>query len=225
MALRRDGHLAGPAASPVSNAWRSQISARQPLLYAALAYGAGLWAGKHIWRPPTWWVLAEAIFLCCAIYLFRRRTLAASALALSGVFATGALTIQVQGPHRPTAVRFGNEQLVITAHVIAEGEVLREGPNSWHQRIDIETERIESESQHFESHVGVRLNVYSQEKSGAPSMPLLRCGQRIRFPATLVPPRNFRNPGAFDYAGYLRDKGISATASTKFSNLEMIPGF
>ncbi len=56
-------------------------------------------------------------------------------------------------------------------------------------------------------------------------MPLAHYGQRIRFPATLVPPRNFRNPGAFDYAGYLREKGISATASVRYSNLEVLSGF
>jgi competence protein ComEC len=38
-------------------------------------------------------------------------------------------------------------------------------------------------------------------------------------------PRNFRNPGAFDYAGYLREKGITALASTKYSNVEFLPGF
>jgi len=56
-------------------------------------------------------------------------------------------------------------------------------------------------------------------------MQLFHYGQRIRFPATLVTPRNYRNPGAFDYATYLRDKGIIATASTKYVTLEMLPGF
>ena len=99
---------------------------------------------------------------------------------------------------------------------------------SWHQGIDVETEKVEAESQSWETRAGVRLNIYSQEKSksrNTASIPLFRYGQRIRFQATLNPPRNFRNPGAFDYAGYLRDKGISAIASTKFNSLEVLPGF
>ena len=56
-------------------------------------------------------------------------------------------------------------------------------------------------------------------------MQLFHYGQRIRFPATLVIPRNYRNPGAFDYAGYLREKGIVATASTKYAAIETLPGF
>jgi hypothetical protein len=30
--------------------------------------------------------------------------------------------------------------------------------------------------------------------------------ESLRYPAKLYPPRNFRNPGAFDYAGYLAEK-------------------
>ncbi len=45
------------------------------------------------------------------------------------------------------------------------------------------------------------------------------------FPATLIAPRNYRNPGAFDYAGYLREKGIVATASTKYAAIQLLPGF
>jgi len=56
-------------------------------------------------------------------------------------------------------------------------------------------------------------------------MSLLQYGQRIKFPASLIAPRNFRNPGAFDYVGYLCNKGISAAASTKYNSLEVLPGF
>ncbi len=38
-------------------------------------------------------------------------------------------------------------------------------------------------------------------------------------------PRNFRNPGAFDYEGYLAENGIAALASAKAEDLEVLPGF
>ena len=216
-------------AQQLASTARIQVSARQPLLYAALAFAGGLWAGKHMWRPPNWWVIAALVFVCCAIYLLRRRKLVASALALGAVCAAGALTIQVRGSYSEEPLRLGNgEEVVVIAHVIGEGDLKQDAPGSWHQRIDVETEKLGAESLSWETRAGVRLNTYLQQKSDSPnrvSMPLFRYGQRIRFPANLNPPRNFRNPGAFDYSGYLRDKGTSATASVKFNRLEVLPGF
>jgi len=123
----------------------------------------------------------------------------------------------------------GAEQVLITAHVIAEGDVQSDGPGSFHQRIDVQTEKIESGDEARQSRSGVRLNVYSQIRSNSaqesPAMRLFRYGERIRFPATVVAPRNYRNPGAFDYAGYLRGHGITATASAKYGSIESLPGF
>ena len=45
------------------------------------------------------------------------------------------------------------------------------------------------------------------------------------FPAKLSAPRNFRNPGAFDYRAYLRENGIAALASTKSASVDVLPGF
>ena len=220
----RGGRLAG-AAPPVSGA-RSQASTRQPLLYAASALAGGVWAGEYVWRPPVWWVIATVVFGCCAIYLLHRRSFAASLLALGAIFAGGALTIQVRGASSTPTPNLGDgEQAVVTAHVIAEGELQQESPGSFRQRIDLETETIETGSQTCDARVGVRLSIYSQNTFDSAGMPLLRYGQRIKFPGTLIPPRNFRNPGAFDYAGYLRDKGIAAVASTKYGSVEILPGF
>ncbi|HME33788.1 MAG TPA: ComEC/Rec2 family competence protein, partial [Candidatus Sulfotelmatobacter sp.] len=56
-------------------------------------------------------------------------------------------------------------------------------------------------------------------------MPVFHYGDRIRFSAKLKLPRNFRNPGAFDYQGYLADHGIAVLGSTKIENVERLPGF
>ena len=59
----------------------------------------------------------------------------------------------------------------------------------------------------------------------APLTLTFHCGDRIRFLAKLKPPRNFRNPGAFDYEGYLADRGIASLGSAKIENVELLPGF
>lgn len=120
-----------------------------------------------------------------------------------------------------------SEQVLITAHVSGEGEIQQDGPNSFHQRIDLQTEQIASDAETRNASVGVRLNIYLEEKPGTifEQMRLFRYGERIRFPAELIIPRNYRNPGEFDYAGYLREKGISFTASAKYNNVELLAGF
>ncbi|OLE67649.1 MAG: DNA internalization-related competence protein ComEC/Rec2 [Acidobacteria bacterium 13_1_20CM_2_68_7] len=43
----------------------------------------------------------------------------------------------------------------------------------------------------------------------------LRPGERLELTARIGPPRNFRNPGAFDYAAYLKAAGIDLVGSVK----------
>ena len=50
-------------------------------------------------------------------------------------------------------------------------------------------------------------------------------GDRICFLSKLKPPKNFRNPGAFDYEGYLAARGIAALGSAKIENVQLLPGF
>ena len=52
-----------------------------------------------------------------------------------------------------------------------------------------------------------------------------RYGTRLQIRAKLHAPRNFRNPGAFDYEGYLRDNGINMLASAEMSDVEPLGGF
>jgi Domain of unknown function (DUF4131) len=123
------------------------------------------------------------------------------------------------------------------AHVTSEGNVQSDGTGGFHERVEVETEKTEWENQFFKNHIGVMLSLYSANGSarsdaqggtgaiGGNRIPLLHYGQRIRFRAALNPPRNYRNPGAVEYAGYLRDCGITALASTKAADLELLPGF
>ena len=52
----------------------------------------------------------------------------------------------------------------------------------------------------------------------------LKYGERIHLLAKLRLPRNFGNPGAFDYEGYLHGRGIVALASVKADKIEVVPG-
>ena len=53
----------------------------------------------------------------------------------------------------------------------------------------------------------------------------LEYGQRVEIEARIRPPRNFNNPGSFDYAGYLARQKIFWTASmTRGSAARVLPG-
>ena len=76
---------------------------------------------------------------------------------------------------------------------------------------------------------GIRVTVYSRDsgedddnESGA--VRKFRYGERLRFIARLRAPRNFGNPGAWDYVGYLRDHGIVALGSGRADRVELLPG-
>jgi competence protein ComEC len=206
---------------------RKQLSARQPLFWAALFFSVGIVMGNYAWRPASWWVVAAIVFVASAICAVRKRTLSPKILAFAALIAVGALSIQMrESSTSEQALWFGEGEVQVTAHVVAEGEIQSEGDSSSRQRIDLETETIDSDSQTRRIAEGIRLSIYQNDRGLSPHhMPLFSYGQRIRFRTSLVPPRNYRNPGAFDYAGYLRDHGIAAGASVKYLLIEILPGF
>ncbi len=214
---------------PVVAPHAAQVTARQPMFWVAICFCLGIIAGQYAWRPPAWWIVGAVVFLLSAKHFSGHRTSLATALVLGATLFGGALSIQLRDngntSPRPST---SSDQVLVTAHVIAEGEIEAEGENSFRQKIDVETESIQTGNELQSVSEGVRLSVYearhSWEEHSGP-MRLFRYGERIHFPATLIAPRNYRNPGAFDYSGYLRDSGISALASTKYQNIELLPGF
>ncbi len=50
----------------------------------------------------------------------------------------------------------------------------------------------------------------------------LRYGDRIRLSGRFLPPRDYGNPGAFDYAGYLARRGIGLTTATSGRHIRIL---
>ena len=224
---------------------------RQPLFWAAVAFSLGLWVGVRAWRPPLWWVIAVAVFVFAASWFLRKRAWLAKALSLGAWVLLGALLIQVRGqrpdePSQDGARLFAladGRPVVLTARVMREGYARAEGPRSIRESIDVETEEIASAGERWPVRAGVRLSIYEKVEdraSGrlgdrvilddpmtrAPDPPIpFAYGTRLRIRAKLHPARNYRNPGAFDYEGYLRDNGISVLGSAEAAEIERLPGF
>ena len=213
---------------------------RQPMLWAAVAYCSGLVAGVYAWRPALWWVVAAVLFACAAGYFVRRRSGLGWILALGAFFLLGALHIQVRGAatRLDTSIQpYANgQELQITAHVTRDGRRQPGGLGEVRQTLDVDAEEITTAAgQTVPVHSGIRLSIYSpllddspKPHSPADALSTPRCfhyGERVRFSTKLKLPRNFRNPGAFDYQGYLADRGVAAQASSKAEDVELLPGF
>ena len=226
-----------PPSTPASPpAFRFKAS-RQPMLWAAVAYCLGVVAGVYLWRPTLWWVVAAACFVMAAAYFANRRSGLGWLLALGAVFLAGAFHIQARAPSTrlDTAIQpyADRQELQIIAHVTRDGRIQPGGLDEVRQTIDVESEQVQTEAQTAAIHSGIRISIYAarpndQEAGSGPapfSMPIFHYSDRLRFSAKLRTPRNFRNPGAFDYRAYLADRNIAALGSTKLEDVERLPGF
>ena len=205
---------------------------RQPLLWTSLAYGSGIFAGLFIWRPLSWLLGAALAFSLAATYWRRRRHRIAFVLTLAAVFVIGLLTSQARAGSADVFPLPDGQDALVTAHVIKERSLQHNGAGEVQQRLDLETEEVAADNWVHSVHFGVRATFYGKESSDRAegkvrslSIPEFHYGERIRFSTTLSRPRNFGNPGAFDYRGYLADSGIVALASAKAASVERLPGF
>ncbi|HEY2169676.1 MAG TPA: ComEC/Rec2 family competence protein, partial [Candidatus Angelobacter sp.] len=185
------------------------------------------------WQLSTGlWGWASASLVLCAVAAAAIKSLrpaqiaALLALVCAGAFAR----IDTPSPRLATLPpEFLNvKDVEIVGHVTNDGALLAgEGPR---ERFDLQTETIELDGQKFVEPVGIRATVFSRDavekaqEYDAPAIPHMAYGTRVRLQAKLRLPRNFRNPGAFDYEGYLHGLGIGALASVKSEDIEMLPG-
>ncbi len=206
------------------------------MLWAALAYAAGIIAGTHFSCPSWWCIAATAAILAAALYLLTQRKLLASFLALAAFCFAGALQIQLQNH---SAVRDSSlipfaygPPVEITGHVTRESRSRPASPAELSQSLDLQTEEIVTENgARVPVHSGVRLTIYQDIDNSRPNSPgqltlrRFHYGERIHLSAKLKLPRNFHNPGAFDYETYLAENGIAALASTRAEDVDLLPGF
>jgi competence protein ComEC len=197
------------------------------MLYTALAYSLGIIAGTYFPRPISWWIASTCAFLAFALYFLNKRNFFAISLAVSIFFLSGALHIQLREPSSPLDASLApyayGPEIQITAHVIREGPVRESSPNELHQTLDIQTDELLADSASpLSIHSGIRLGIYSSPPS---PMRVFRYGERLTLPVKLKLPRNFRNPGSFDYQSYLAAHHIAALAAVKADDIQLLPGF
>jgi competence protein ComEC len=169
--------------------------------------------------------------LCAVVGVATRASRPSQASAVLALVCAGAFArVATPLPRNvvPPPGFLNGDRVEIVAHVTNDGTLLAGG--GARERFDLETETIELDNLKFVQAVGIRATVFSREttednpEDDAPNLPRLAYGDRVRLTAKLRLPRNFRNPGAFDYEGYLSGRGISTLASVKAEDIEVLPG-
>jgi competence protein ComEC len=199
----------------------------------ALALAAGILLATFLWRPPLLLAIGLAVFTVAAGMLTAKRPRLAWCVAHLSVMALGWLAFAGQ-TETSAAERLAvnifpflnGEEVTITGHVIREPGTFVAAKD--HTQIDIVSEELAGDSRRKQVQAGIRLNLYRRyaefedDDSPAPSgaTTAFRYGDRIRVTAKLRAPKNFGNPGALDYAGYLHRQGIAALGSAKLESVE-----
>ena len=172
-----------------------------PFLPLVLALIAGILIGEHI--PLIISLIALCLLLSFCLLLYRRRVTIAQLLVVAALIALGAFIIHLRlhpaiPPHHIS--KLPDRHTVVLTGTIYRPPQKTEGKTV----VYLMAEEI-SQGDTIAPVTGkVRITIR------APAVPV-RYGYRLRLKAKLYRPRNFHNPGAFDYKGYLRRKGVLIT--------------
>ena len=214
--------------------------ARVPMMAAAVAFALGIAGQRVLFHPPWFWLTAALLLAAAAFYLHRRILYVAYAAALAALACAGAFTAIARDSYaRPAATitRYENrEPVVVTGTVVRDG-ILRTGNfGTPDESVDLEVEQVETPEGTFAASGGARLSIYvarhareadedSDSEVAPPEVPpLYLYGQRLRMTARLREPLNYRNPGAFDYVGYLEGLDLQVLGSAKAESVEVLAG-
>ena len=206
---------------------------RAPLALAAAAFACGILLSRYWPISTALWGWASASFVLCAVAAVAiESSRAAQFAAVLAMLCAGAFAgIATPSPRlaAPPSEFLNVKDVEIVGHVTNDGALLAGGGPR--ERFDLQTETLELDGQKFVQPIGIRATVFSRDaveetlEDDAPAaIPHMAYGTRVRLAAKLRLPRNFRNPGAFDYEGYLHGLGISALASVKSADIEVLPG-
>jgi len=227
------------ARAPAPAGARFYCGGQEPIFVAVLAFSSGIIAANYFWRSPFAWLAAFLAAIAGAAFFYRRSPQVTFALGLLAIISLGGFYLQARDAAEPAIAENlqpfagGQDEVGVTAYVIREG-LVRDGSYGGKQEsVDVKTERLQLDEHVLNTAVGIRLTIYSKQSeeddardAGAESpLRVYTYGQRLRFTAKLRMPRNYRNPGAMDMAGYLASQGIRLTGSARAGSVEVLPGF
>jgi len=185
-----------------------------PLFPLTVAFCAGILLSRwvHTSIPLLFLVVATCLTTAWLAH-YRRQARLASLLSLATFLSLGLLVPPIHQASYPpqhlrTLTSTGkldlNEPCRITG-ICSKGSISR----GIGEQIELSVQKIENRFSTFSAQGKVRLALYYQKGEGPRQQPLLRPGDRIEVLANLRFPKNFNNPGQFDYVAYLERQDVA----------------
>ncbi len=181
---------------------------KHPLLGPLAAIAAGILTFRFIPFGQSEILAAlGAFFALGALALWRGARTLAGACCLLGLFFAGAFDARVHRPGPAPEIEATGREIVILEGCVVEPPAI----SGERERFLLELDR------------DARAQVTLYVKPGQ-VLPALHYGQKIELDAKLRVPRNFGNPGAFDYQRFLARQLIYWTASASAGDVRVLPG-
>jgi competence protein ComEC len=181
---------------------------KDPLVGPLAAIAAGVLVSRYVpFRQSELLVEIGGFLLLGILAQWRGGRILAGACACLGFFCSGVLLALVHKPGPPPELDVGQGELVILGGCVVEPPA-----------ISGERERFLLE---LAPHARAQVTLYTREDE---ALPVLHYGQKIELDARIRKPRNFGNPGAFDYVRYLSRQEIYWTASGAAHTVRILTG-
>jgi competence protein ComEC len=181
---------------------------KHPLIAPVAALALGILVARYVpFLPRDTLPAIGALLVLGIVAVWRGSLWVAGACGLIGFVLAGALTAFAHAPGPPPEIDAEAREILILEGCVVEPPAV----SGERERFVLEVDR------------DARAQVTLYTKPGE-TLPPLRYGQKIEMDARIRKPRNFGNPGSFDYATYLARQEIYWTASANAGAVRVLPG-
>jgi len=181
---------------------------KYPLLGPAAAIASGILVYRFVpFTPFELYGSITAFALLSLVSLVRQFRVLFLACTHLALFFCGALTSRLHTPGPPPEIETTGRETVTAEGCVVEPPAI----SGERERFLLELDR------------DARAQVTLYTKPGE-TLPHLRYGERIELDGKVRVPRNFGNPGAFDYRHFLARQNIYWTMSASASAVRVLPG-
>ncbi len=181
---------------------------KYPLICPVAAIALGILVNRFVPVPRSELLLAIGAFLVLGLLSHHRRSrVLAVVCCLLGFFFAGQLLALVHAPGAPPQLDVEGREIVTLGGCVVEPPA-----------ISGERERFLLE---LAPKARAQVTLYTKEGE---ALPPLHYGQNIEVDARVRRPRNYGNPGDFDYRRFLARQEIYWTASGAASTVRILPG-
>ena len=207
-----------------------------PLFHAAWLFSLGIAFTRVFWLRPTIVLLALAPLaaLCCVAAIRAQRIVWLPLAVLWCLLGAWCAEMEPHPAAAPVVSALSDgllrtvEGTIVDAapmrseHVENVEETASENPS---QRIDVRLSNIElvtdAEDRQISGDGSVRLTIRWPQQSQDAALPRgFLCGERMRAVVRLLPPEEYRDPGAWSRTDYLLEQGVTSSGSVSLDRVE-----